>query len=29
VESIGNPTQCAALNTVVPGGTRVVLSNGW
>src|ERR1700693_6649471 len=28
VESIGSPIQCAALNSVVPGGRRVVLSKG-
>src|SRR5882672_12027662 len=28
VESIGSPIQCAALKSVVPGGTRVVRSNG-
>src|SRR2546427_11735142 len=28
VESMGRPIQCAALNSVVPGGTRVVRSKG-
>ena len=28
VESMGRPIQCAALNSVVPGGTRVMRSNG-
>jgi len=28
VESMGSPIQCAALNNVVPGGTRVVRSKG-
>src|SRR5438552_18262667 len=28
VESMGRPSECAALNSVVPGGTRVVRSKG-